>query len=223
MRLLYLFFTILSFTHMQAQENAKLIYVGDPMCSWCYGISEELSLLWESTPNLEKEIVLGGLRPGGGDEWNKEFTSFLRHHWEDVAQASGAEFSYALLEKNDFLYDTEPSCRAVVIARGMDSSIALNFFKDVQKKFYYHNEDPKEVDFYQSLCKKYKLDYSTFKAQFTKSSAKEQSTKDFLRARQLGVNSFPTILVEKDGKTQVIARGYAKASDMKRSIDQILK
>jgi protein-disulfide isomerase-like protein with CxxC motif len=81
----------------------------------------------------------------------------------------------------------------------------------------------KKSTFYQSLCEKYKLDYSTFKAQFTKSSAKEQSTKDFLRARQLGVNSFPTILLVKDDKTQVIARGYAKASDMKRSIDQILK
>ena len=208
---------------MQAQENTKLIYVGDPMCSWCYGISEELSLLWESTPNIEKEIVLGGLRPGGGDEWNKEFTSFLRHHWEDVSKASGAEFSYALLEKENFFYDTEPSCRAVVIARNMDPSIALPFFKDVQRKFYYENEDPKEVDFYRSLCEKYNLDYSKFKAMFTKSTAKQQSTKDFLRARQLGVNSFPTILVEKDGKTQVIARGYAKANDMKPSIDQILR
>jgi len=40
----------------------KLIYIGDPMCSWCYGFGKELSEVMQSLPELRLEIVVGGLR-----------------------------------------------------------------------------------------------------------------------------------------------------------------
>ncbi len=64
--------------------------------------------------SLDFELVMGGLRPGGGDPWNAEMKSFLKEHWDHVKTASGQEFGYSLFERNEFDYDTEPPSRAVV-------------------------------------------------------------------------------------------------------------
>ena len=97
-------------------EKPKLIYVGDPMCSWCYGISEELSKTIDHYQDrLELEIIMGGLRAGGGETWNTSFKDFLRHHWEDVGIKSGQPFKFDLLDRTEFDYDTEPACRAIVV------------------------------------------------------------------------------------------------------------
>jgi len=49
---------------MNAQEKTTLIYVGDPMCSWCYGFGNEISTVISTLGDrVEVEAVMGGLRP----------------------------------------------------------------------------------------------------------------------------------------------------------------
>ncbi len=43
----------------------KLIYFGDPMCSWCYGFAPELKEIISNLPEVEFQLILGGLRPYG--------------------------------------------------------------------------------------------------------------------------------------------------------------
>ena len=65
---------------------------------------------------------MGGLRPFNTQPTTAEFKEMLRGHWRHVATASGLPFSETVLERDDFIYDTEPACRAVVTARDMDVS-----------------------------------------------------------------------------------------------------
>ena len=60
--------------------GATLHYVGDPMCSWCWGMSPVMAetARWCRAEGLGFRIVMGGLRAGGGGEWNTAFRSFLR-------------------------------------------------------------------------------------------------------------------------------------------------
>ena len=55
----------------QPQGEPELIYVGDPMCSWCWGMAPALQAF--AAHALQQElafsVVLGGLRPGGADAW----------------------------------------------------------------------------------------------------------------------------------------------------------
>ena len=205
-------------------EKPKLIYVGDPMCSWCYGISEELSRTVEHFEDqLEVEIVLGGLRAGGGDKWNDQFKSFLRHHWEDVGMKSGQPFSFKLLDLEQFEYDTEPACRAVVVVKQLAPDKALAFFKEIQKRFYQESMDPKSIDFYQPLCEKMNIDFSTFSSNFDSDDAKIDTKHNFYRSRKLGVNSFPTILLEKEGKVHRIDSGYSTFEEMRKKIEALIQ
>jgi len=51
---------------------------------------------------------------------------------------------------------------------------------------------------------------------------KEEIKKDFERANLLGVNSFPTMLVQIEGKATIVARGYAKAKQVNDTIEKLL-
>ena len=204
-------------------EKSKLIYVGDPMCSWCYGVSEELSqTINHFEGQVDLEIVMGGLRAGGGEEWNQSFKDFLRNHWEDVGMKSGQPFAFKLLDQDHFDYDTEPACRAVVVVEEIAKTKMMDFFKEVQKGFYVWNRDPKEVEFYQSICEDLDINFEDFSKRFASEEMKKATSNHFIKSSSLGVRSFPTVLLEYKGKQNVIAVGYSTFGQMKARIDTVL-
>ena len=207
---------------MPENSKPKLIYVGDPMCSWCYGISEhlaEVKLHYDS--RLDFEIILGGLRP-----YNKqtmpELKSFLTGHWEEVHKASGLEFSYDILDREDLAYDTEPPCRATVVVRHQSPNQAFEFFKEAQKTFYVENQNMNLASSYHPILKKLNLDVSRFDAAFASDEMKEAVRKDFERSAALGVTGFPALLLEYEGKRYFIARGFSSAEEMISRIEGVL-
>ena len=206
-----------------SESKPKLIYIGDPMCSWCYGIAEELAQTTEHYNDvIDLELVMGGLRAGGGEQWNDKFKEFLKHHWEDVGIRSGQPFSFKLLEKEQFNYDTEPSCRSIVVVQSIDESKALPFFKEVQKGFYLESRDPGTAEFYRSICSKLDIDFDQFKASFQSADMKAKTQQHFAKSQQMGVRSFPTIVLEHKGQLHLVASGYSTFDVMKEKIDGLL-
>src|SRR5438034_10575944 len=94
-----------------------LIYIADPMCSWCYGFGPELSALLNGLPEMELDIVVGGLRAHNTSVMDENLKATLLTHWRHVEEASGLPFSNEALAHEGFVYNTEPACRAVVAAR----------------------------------------------------------------------------------------------------------
>lgn len=198
----------------------KIIYVGDPMCSWCYGIAPELEKLIETYDNqIDFELVTGGLRPYFQTPIN-EMKDFLKHHWEDVHKASKQPFSYDILDKTDLAYDTEPSCRAVVIVRHMDADKEFEFFKLIQEAFYYHNKDLRAVVSYYPILESLDLDTGVFTERFHSDHYKSLVKKDFQRAADLGVQGFPTILLQSGDQQSVLARGYTTMESLAKLIEK---
>lgn len=206
-----------------AQSDAKIIYVGDPMCSWCYGIAPEFSKLMEEYDGkLDFELVLGGLRP-----YNKqvmtELKDFLKGHWHEVHERSGQEFSYGILDDASITYDTEPPSRAAVVVRQLSPANEIAFFKKSQVLFYKENKNMHLAESYHSLLSEYGIDKEEFTSLFNSDEMKEKIRQDFSRAAELGVNSFPTILLEHDGKIYPIARGYSTSEKMTDRVENLLK
>ncbi|RBA24324.1 DsbA family protein [Herminiimonas fonticola] len=116
----------------------KLIFVGDPMCSWCYGFGKEMTALAKLHPELPLEIVVGGLRAGTTDVLDEAGKNIRLTHWARVEEASGLPFNReGLMARKNFVYDTEPICRAVVAARVVapDADL-LAVFRALQHGFY---------------------------------------------------------------------------------------
>ncbi|MCA9158412.1 MAG: hypothetical protein KDA51_16555 [Planctomycetales bacterium] len=213
-----------------ARQGWAVRYIGDPMCSWCWGISPTVGEVaaFCDAEGIDFSITMGGLRAGGGDLWNVEFKDFLRNEWRHIAQATGQPFGYALLEAPQFDYNTEPACRAVATIKllqtrdHLPSAIALEFFSAVQRKFYVDGQDPKLPDFYASICANLALDFDGFRALFDSPEAREAVQQEFVRSRRWGVRSFPTLLLEHDGKTQPLAEGFVTAEQILSRLRQAL-
>lgn len=203
---------------------ATIIYVGDPMCSWCWGIANELEQLRkEFEENCDFQLVVGGLRPGGGDKWDADFKQFLKKHWEHVHKASGQPFNYDLLKKEYFNYDTEPACRAVRVVRDLASKKEFAFFKAIQSHFYVENEDPNHIDFYQTLCKQLNINFDDFKTKFESEKYKTLVREDFAQSASWGIRGFPSIVLQQGEQLYLISSGYLGFHQMKERIEGIIK
>ncbi|WP_428671405.1 DsbA family protein [Roseibium sp.] len=198
-------------------QNILVTYAGDPMCSWCWGMSPVVSDLaeWCTQHDIGFRLLMGGLRPGGGDPWNEAFRTFLRNEWQTIAARTGQPFGYRLLEREHFNYDTEPACRAVVTARSMlegqpDScGRELRFFSAVQRKFYVGGDDPKELEFYEDICVSVGLEVKTFEDRFRSPEATSETLRDFRMVRQLGIRGFPAIVLQDRDDVHPVSEGYA--------------
>ena len=200
----------------------KLIYVGDPMCSWCYGFAPELEqLVQRFDGKIDLELVTGGLRPYFEKPIN-EMKDFLSEHWSDVNRATGQAFNFDILDHKTLKYDTEPACRAVVVVRSIDPAKGFEFFKMIQEAFYYHNKDLRQVESYDSILETLNLDVSLFKQRFNSEEYKTLAKQDFTRAADLGVRGFPTVLLQVNGQVKVLSRGYTSAQSLSDNIKREL-
>lgn len=208
---------------IEKEPGKEIIYVGDPMCSWCWGISNHLRKLKEHFAHFQFRVIVGGLRPGGGDPWNAQFKEFLKHHWEEVNKRSGQPFGEKLFQQEQFNYDTEPPCRAVVASRRWMRTYEFDFYEAVSRKFYVDNEDPNKDDFYRSICKRFAIPFEEFIQVFHSEEIKQQTLADFQQNREWGVRGFPTVLFRVDQQLFQVNHGYAEYSTMKSTIDHILE
>jgi len=165
---------------------------------------------------------MGGLRVGGGEAWNDQMKQFLKGHWQHVNEASGQEFNYSLFDKEAFNYDTEPACRAVSIVKQMDSSKALDFYRNVQYGFYVDNNDPNELVFYESICNKLNIDFNKFSESFNSEIGKILVNIDFQKTQEFGISGFPTIVLQIDDKLENIVRGYATFDAIQTRVESLL-
>lgn len=205
------------------EDGKEIIYVGDPMCSWCWGISNHLKELKDHFPQYKFTIVVGGLRPGGGDPWDDKMKDFLSHHWEEVTKRSGQPFGNKLFEQEEFNYDTEPPCRAVVASRNhISPDSELAFFEAISRKFYVENEDPSDAEFYRSICEGFSISFEHFIKDFKSEEMKAKTNAEFQMNRQWGVTGYPTVLFVSDETYYQVNHGYSEFNEMKNVIEKIV-
>ncbi|HIF6626326.1 TPA: DsbA family protein [Serratia marcescens] len=216
--------------HANQQKPLAVHYIGDPMCSWCWGISPAVAAAaaFCEEAGIDFVLTLGGLRAGGGDAWNAAFKDFLRAEWRHIGQQTGQPFGFTLLDAPYFDYDTEPACRAVAVAKhlqhqhGLSARLPLQFFAAIQRKFYVDGQDPKAVDFYADLCAGSALDFNAFRTLFASAAARQAVQQDFVRCRQWGIHAFPTLLLELHGEKIPLAVGAIHADALLTRLTQAL-
>jgi len=210
------------------QSELSLVYIGDPMCSWCWGASKTIKQAREYAieHGLGFSVVSGGLRPGGGDAWTEEFRSFLRKEWKNIQNVTQQPFTEKLLEREHFNYDTEPSARAIYVARTLwqnddsNDEKLLSFFSAIQYKFYVDGEDPNELEFYRSICEKFGLDFDVFAEKFVLPETQKATYEEFQLNRSWGVRGFPSFAIRQGNDVKVIGSGSLPLEKLTQAIDE---
>lgn len=210
-----------------------LIYVADPMCSWCYGFGPELQKILTTLPDASLEIVTGGLRAYEQEPLTLEKRNMILGHWKHVADASGLPFSEAGMMQAGFVYDTEPACRAVVTAKILADYLSgrqlLQIFHAIQHAFYAEGKNITQeallseitVSALNGIDDGAVFTASEFYETLTSAIAMADVRQEFAQCQQWGIRGFPALLLVHDHALHMVASGYTKADQVLQAIQQL--
>jgi putative protein-disulfide isomerase len=191
------------------------------MCSWCYGFGKEMTALMAMHPGLELEIIVGGVRAGATDLLDQAGKDFRLGHWARVEAASGLPFNRdALQARQNFVYDTEPICRAVVAARRLaPTADLLAVFRALQHAFYVDGLDTTDGRVLSAVvAAQLQLEAGAVLLMWQDPATIALTRADFSRARALGVRSFPALLLDKGNEIVEISGGYAHVEQLHQQL-----
>ncbi len=201
----------------------QILFFGDPMCSWCWGFSPVLDAIGEHFGDRAPvSLVVGGLRPGTSEVMSDHMSASIRHHWEDVGRTTGQPFSFQFFDREGFVYDTEPACRAAVTVRTMKPQAALAYFEALHRAFYVDNEDITKPGPLAERAWHFGIEPKAFADAFNSVDMIDQTVNDFRYARSLGITGFPALVAKDEGGLATLAVGYRPFAALKPVIESWL-
>ncbi|MFJ4373748.1 DsbA family protein [Pseudomonas japonica] len=189
--------------------TARLLYVMDPMCSWCWGFAPVAAALIDQAreAGVQTRLVVGGLR-SGSSALDASTRRYILEHWQAVNQATGQTFEFDGAMPDGFVYDTEPACRALVTARSLDADKVWTLLALIQQAFYQRAEDVTLAPTLVNLAELAGFDRAAFAAAFTSADQRSATAADFTWVQDLGIAGFPTLLAERNGQLALLTNGY---------------
>jgi len=203
--------------------DRELVYFADPMCSWCYGFAPVVAAIEQHVRGrLPLRLVMGGLRAGQTRPMRDEDKEYVRNAWTRVNAATGQPFDLSFFEREAFVYDTEPACRAVVTMRALDPSRALAFMARIQTAFYAENRDVTSTEVLADLAVEEGRDRDAFVAALLSPDVRNETFRDFLMAQELGIHGFPTLIVGGARQYALVTNGYRPLDGLPEALDSWL-
>jgi len=204
------------------RPEIEFIYVGDTMCSWCWGFAPTADALGKHY-SFPMRVVNGGLRPGSGAQVLEDsLRSYLIHHWDQVAAASGQPFNEKALANDGWVYDTEYPARAVVTMRAQSPENEFEWFKHLQRAFYADATDITDAAVYPGLLADFPVDVAGFMAELDDEKSRLAAWEDFEEARSLQATGFPTLLLRTGTDMATVTRGYRSFDDIEPYLTEYL-
>ncbi|MCW3467146.1 DsbA family protein [Chitinophaga nivalis] len=204
----------------------KLIYIMDPLCGWCYGnYPNTLRTAEKYQHSIPMEIVPGGMWAGANvRRQSKQMAAYFRKHDEQIAALTGTAFGEAYFQfitDENILLDSEVPSRAIVTVQQHWPDKSVAFAAAVQKARYADGKDLNETMVYEDICTALDIDTPAFLSLFPSAEMKAATQEAFRRAAGYAM-SYPTLLLEKDGKTFLIEQGYSTFEEVVGQIEKHL-
>ena len=189
--------------------SARLLYVMDPMCSWCWGFAPvaEALIAQAREAGVDTRLVPGGLR-SGSRALDASTRRYILEHWQAVADATGQAFRFEDALPEGFVYDTEPACRALVAARELDAPRAWTLLRLIQEGFYQRGEEVTCAPQLVNLAEQAGYERAAFAEVFSGADMRAATAADFSWVQDLGIAGFPTLLAERNGQLALLTNGY---------------
>lgn len=179
----------------------KLYFFWDAYCGWCHGFKAILTPFMAEHPDLELNIVSGGLFDQGNPI---SAYAHIPQANAQIAQLYGVTFGddyQKVLSQGNFVMNSYHVAAGFGILRDLlPQAQWLTLASDLQNAWYHDGKSLSDLATYQDLARQYGLDLDTvtdqIKAAFEKTNDLHP---DYLIARQFGVQSYPTLVIEREG------------------------
>lgn len=189
-------------------------YFVDPMCSWCWGFSPTFERVrGEFAADFEFSVIMGGLYPSASTPLDERSKAMIREHWDHVYEASAQPFDYRFLERDGFVYNTEPPCRAVVTARELTPGSEFSMLERVHSAFYADNLDVTKTATLADVAVAVGFERSEFLDHFDEEKTRLATGNDFAITQSASIQGFPALIagaLQGSGPLTAITIGYQR-------------
>lgn len=201
----------------------EILIVADPMCSWCWGFSPVLNeFINDYKKKYTFKLFLGGLRVGEENVLDEEFKTKLSDSWNRVKKVTNQDFNFDILKQLGFIYNTEPSCRAVASVRQVNPEKAFTYIEELHKAFYLENKNITDSQFLLNEAVKLGIDENAYSELYNSESFKQELYSEFEYVAHLGVQVFPAVLVHTDTGFTILSQGYHPYHKIKKDLENIV-
>jgi len=208
---------------MNSNPPTTLYYVHDPMCSWCWGFRPVWLEIKQRLPKHIRVISwVGGLAMDSDQPMPQSMRDKLQDTWRHIMQAiPGTEFNFDFWTATTPRRSTYPACRAVIAARrmaGKDEEMTLA----IQRAYYLEAKNPSDLATLQQAAEDIGLNSAIFLDQMQSHDLQEAFDGELMRVRAIGVNSFPSLVLENADSRFEIHINYTSADAVLHEIQDIL-
>jgi len=205
-------------------KNATLYYIHDPMCSWCWGFKPVFEQLKRDLPaEIKLVYLLGGLAADNNSPMPDSMKSKIISTWQHIQETiPGTEFNYDFWETNIPKRSTYPSCRAVLAAAKQNNNKSFAMISAIQEAYYLNAQNPSDINVIKDLANKIGLNPQEFSDDIESEEINIELIKDISRARKMGADSFPSLVISKNDTFYPIALDYNHADIILNHIESLI-
>lgn len=189
----------------------KVLFVTDPMCSWCWGMASQVERVRHDTAEeFDFDLVLGGINVAA----TQPVTDFSRRRlaliWQNVIEVTDARFGPGL-PGGDFVYNSTQACIAAEAARALLERAPFEYVLRLQHLFFVEGLDVTSESLLVREAVALGMDETAFDEARRSAHVRARVNEQFARAKRYGTAALPSVLLEMDGVTRLIAGGYIDA------------
>ena len=201
-----------------------LYYIHDPMCSWCYAFVSSLTALQKELPDFIRiKKIVGGLAPDTTNPMPVELQQKIQQTWRRIKQTvPSVQFNYDFWMINTPVRSTYPACRAVLAARQQGAGFEDKMIGAIQTAYYQMAKNPSLQSTLLECALDVGLDADRFTNDLTCDEIEEELQNEIRIARKLGVITYPSLLLEHNGRLFPVDVDYIDHEAMIREIVSIL-
>ena len=205
----------------------ELLYLFDPLCGWCYGMSPVIQLVrQEFVGRVAVSVLCGGMVTGEQvgpirDDWG-----YISSALQQVERVTGVQFGQAfraLGEEGSRVQDSEPPSWAISAFRHFNQPDTMRFAHDVQVAYFRDGADLNEPKTYLPLATAYGVDGAAFLHRLTLPETAQATRQEFAAVAKIGVQGFPTAILRVGSQGYVLARGYQPYEAFAEGLQQALE
>lgn len=206
------------------KNSAILYYFHDPMCSWCWAFSTTFfQLCSHLSNNVRVKRILGGLAPDTDEAMPENLREMIKSGWSRIENTvEGIKFNFDFWEKCQPRRATYAACRAVIAARQQGKQYDELMTDAIQKAYYREARNPSDEQTLIELACETGLDKQRFLDDFYSEEVENELRKEIHFSREMYVESFPSLVLEKDNDFSIIKIDYNDYDVMLRQIEEKL-
>jgi len=201
----------------------QLIYVIDPMCSWCWAFRSVTEQLKDKHPDLAWQYIMGGLAPDSDLPMPEQMQQGIQSIWRQIEGTTGTKFNYDFWSQNTPRRSTYPACRAVITAEEIAPGSALKMIDAIQKAYYLNAQNPSDLAILTTLAESIDLDSMLFSEKIRSTEIKHKLQQHLSYAQQLGAQGFPSLYLQINEQVAPLALGYTQIDRVEERLESILE